>query len=938
MTRISVKGLVDESDEENMDRSRQDSLERRAHELMSSMEQVRRRKERSLESRARKLHFRELSVRDRSPGGRDGESKEKRRVSCSLDEDNLIFEVIFIDRDGLETTVSAFGLPIEEAAKLSWKFFKNYMIKNSGLERAFSRKSEVKVFYVDEEEDEIFVDTDDEYKEMIKVAAEKKKTGTMVLNLLSVARTRRGKVDLLAREARGSPGKITKKNTNTKVSTYETLVNKVWKKDVKQDDIKTENSKRAKLPNKPVNKAIKLTVGYTNDDIEETGSTSSDASSSSGFGSQDQDKKFLKERASNFEWLSTRKQKREPTPLWFHEYMESYKDELTAEITAQVVKSLGVVLDNKLCKLLNKNEPNKRKSSPGSCIETVKRKGSKEYKKEVNKNEQSSAKPTVKKVETESKDKKELKSLEKSIMKKADRVAKLAKKMEKKKVQEDRRQKGKSLSSSESEQDNDNISDMSKNVNEKKEKPKPKNKKKHEMKKALTVNDIKLRVKPNMDEIIDNKTIDIALPTDSSAGLLSPALYLLEKNKLSHDVKPGQTIEEEIHIINMSAMTWWEGYQPTCQRSFSSNGLESEPSTTLDLPHLKPGTVGTFSLKFTAPENPGKYESVWHFYKEQEVFGPALKFDIKVEDINHKCTEEEVIGTEMKDFGGQIDMDLAQEMKKMGCQTEGTEMIEMKSSKEIITIENDAVESDLKISSEQKNNTTEKNEEEDEFDLLASEVDSLDLSASEKCKTPEKEDDFELIPIPSCFNLDIPFEIVGSSPNSDVEEDEDDESEQVLSKVNGFKIIEVDSLSAFEEGNLKIDVKIKPSKYIVDLEEDEKDLDESESALSKASSFNIIDHDVLSAFGDKNLKIDVKVNPSKYIIDVEDGLNVLEDIDDCDSLKIDVDMTKLTKLVNLGFANREENIKLLRANNNDLEKVLESLCFSNSKSWSEVRH
>ena len=80
----------------------------------------------------------------------------------------------------------------EEAGKLSWKNFRNYMvslarepqchysqsptdvlrvlsdqIRNGGIEKSFSRKSEVKVFYVDEEEDEIFVDTDDEYRSVM---------------------------------------------------------------------------------------------------------------------------------------------------------------------------------------------------------------------------------------------------------------------------------------------------------------------------------------------------------------------------------------------------------------------------------------------------------------------------------------------------------------------------------------------------------------------------------------------------------------------------------------------------------------------------------------------------------------------------------------------------------------------------------------------------
>ena len=38
-----------------------------------------------------------------------------------------------------------------------------------------NRKNDLKVYYVDEEKDEIFVDSDDEYKEVLKVAAERNK-------------------------------------------------------------------------------------------------------------------------------------------------------------------------------------------------------------------------------------------------------------------------------------------------------------------------------------------------------------------------------------------------------------------------------------------------------------------------------------------------------------------------------------------------------------------------------------------------------------------------------------------------------------------------------------------------------------------------------------------------------------------------------------------
>jgi hypothetical protein len=41
----------------------------------------------------------------------------------------------------------------------------------------------VKVFYIDEEDDEIFVDTDDEYKELLKIASQKNKVNLINLKV-----------------------------------------------------------------------------------------------------------------------------------------------------------------------------------------------------------------------------------------------------------------------------------------------------------------------------------------------------------------------------------------------------------------------------------------------------------------------------------------------------------------------------------------------------------------------------------------------------------------------------------------------------------------------------------------------------------------------------------------------------------------------------------
>jgi len=56
-------------------------------------------------------------------------------------------------------------------------------------------------------------------------------------------------------------------------------------------------------------------------------------------------------------------------------------------------------------------------------------------------------------------------------------------------------------------------------------------------------------------------------------------------------------------------------------------------------------------------------------------------------------------------------------------------------------------------------------------------------------------------------------------------------------------------------------------------------------------------------------------------------------------VKIDTSPTaSIERLVELGFANRDENKKLLKQNDNNLEKVLEKLYSDRGTQWAEKRH
>ena len=191
-------------------------------------------------------------VRERSLDSMARESPSKRPYS----EESLVFESHVVDADGVEQTMGAVWMFKEEAQKLSWRNFRNYMIRNGGIEKCFNRKSEVRVFYIDDEDDEIFVDTDDEYRELLKIASAKNKVGETMA--LTFQKSRRGldsrrrsygerrQLDLFGREVR-SPGKVMKhqlKHFDNSGS------GKVWKMTSNTSSSSSKASSRGKVPGK----------------------------------------------------------------------------------------------------------------------------------------------------------------------------------------------------------------------------------------------------------------------------------------------------------------------------------------------------------------------------------------------------------------------------------------------------------------------------------------------------------------------------------------------------------------------------------------------------------------------------------------------------------------------------------------------------------------
>jgi len=875
-------------------------------------------------------------VRDRSQESRIRESPSKR----AYNEDSLVFETKIVDREGVEITVGALGMLAEEANKLSWKHFKNYMIRNGGIEKSFPRKSEVKVFYIDDEDDEIFVDTDDEYKELLKIASQQNKNGqTMVLKFISVTKTRRNygdrKIDLLGREVKTSPGKVTKPNSGKH---FDSVGGKIWK-------LNSGKNMRGKMPGKMVPllgsmpaKPITVTVGLN--EIKDLSSSLEEASItdmtplSPRNNQSPVSHEILKQQASVFDWISKNGQKeKDMPPLWFVEYMENYKDELTAEITAKVVHSLGIVIENKLAGFETKKTSDVKVQTKSFENKVKKPRDTKKVKKEA-------IRMTME--INEEPESKEMKKLKKSLIKKTDKVVKVAMKIEKKHQQEDKSRKTSLASSTSSEIGIKIPTKKEKKEAKKLKKPKSKKSKENTLKSDETSEEetqhpitlvqsypispvkcypltpvqsypvtpvknypiVKSPILRGPDEVVTKQPTstnrtgkdDILKPkqkkkmtvidqlfsrqingnfntidTRRGDGKLSHAVYLSDENRLVKQIEPEEKIKSDVKIINMGCLDWTDSV--TVQKALSSEGLFC-PETFIKVPNLKPGEEGIIQFSFTAPSKTGLHESIWHFFDGKERFGPAIKFKFLVKSGSESKTIA-LKAVEMKDFGKNPEV----EMKGIGISAKSQEMVEMSSNKqtekligsnnkEIITI----------IDSNHNSFEEPKDCVEDDFDLLSSEVNSLTietLSSENEKDDEEEEDDFEVIPVPACFNLDVPFEIVDEAKPSLIASTESESKILAKNSESGKTLVE----------KAPVTNSLEEAKAAVDLVKDK---------LERSSS--------------TQPKIDTSSSAS------------------------------IERLVELGFANRDENKKLLKQNDYNLDKVLEKLYNNHGNAWAEKRH
>merc|ERR1711994_773761 len=169
------------------------------------------------------------------------------------------------------------------------------------------------------------------------------------------------------------------------------------------------------------------------------------------------------------------------------------------------------------------------------------------------------------------------------------------------------------------------------------------------------------------------------------------------------------------------------------------------------------------------------------------------------------------------------------------------------------------------------------------------EVDSVTIS-DKGGEDSKEDDDFEVIPLPDCFNLEVPFELI------DQRESEGEGNNKVNSVDEGGK-----SEKAAEEDSKKpLEEAIAAVRLL-----------EEKLGSSKGVQLPSIPND-----------LDIWLEPKALRVGT---------LNDNDERKA------VSQLVEIGFANRDENLKLLRKNGGDINKVLQSLC-KDQATWAEKRH
>merc|ERR1719419_1448125 len=131
-----------------------------------------------------------------------------------------------------------------------------------------------------------------------------------------------------------------------------------------------------------------------------------------------------------------------------------------------------------------------------------------------------------------------------------------------------------------------------------------------------------------------------------------------------------------------------------------------------------------------------------------------------------------------------------QEMRSIGISAQSQEMVEMSGGRK--TTKEDTPDSGLSLAEEMPDplsfvgcgtpsprDLTGSQEEWNDTAGVSQDTDGFHFLSKEGDDT-ESEEDFEVIPVPDCFNLDVPFEVVPRERQEEGEEEEGEEREEIV--------------------------------------------------------------------------------------------------------------------------------------------------------------
>lgn len=220
-------------------------------------------------------------------------------------------------------------------------------------------------------------------------------------------------------------------------------------------------------------------------------------------------------------------------------------------------------------------------------------------------------------------------------------------------------------------------------------------------------------------------------------------------------VQPGTRFTKRWKVRNSGAKTWDKGV--LLKYCWGTLGLMPN-DTDIEAPPLPPNSVGSLEVQFCAPHEPGLYQTHWRMFGPQGYFGHRLWCNVVV-DPAQTLEPKQKHRSSLKVVQG-VDEDMVQE-SMLKTEVLSAELKATLASQTATPFNTPAAMTPRK--------SPEPEEDEDSTEGGISKVSLLDMPIPQDAEESASvqslssidtvEDDFEVVPLPSCFDLNIPFNL-----------------------------------------------------------------------------------------------------------------------------------------------------------------------------------